>query len=127
MAYLADTHILIWWLVGDRRLSARVLKLLDDPAQAVFISSVSLHEYAIKAAAGGMPITPAALEQVWPQLQLELLAFSPAATVGYQSVKLAHKDPFDRALIVQALANNLTFITADQQILNQSIPNLKLL
>jgi PIN domain nuclease of toxin-antitoxin system len=126
-SYLIDTHILIWWLAGDRRLSASALKILDDAGMEIFLSSISLHEYAIKSVNRKMPLTLAQIESVWSELKLQILPFSVRDAHIYQSINLKHKDPFDKALISQAIANDLILITADQQMLRCKSPGLKMI
>ena len=46
MAFLLDTHALLWWLAEPERLSQVVLATLADPAQSVFISAASAWEIA---------------------------------------------------------------------------------
>lgn len=114
MKYLLDTHILLWALVDDPRLSAAHRAVLGG-AGALYVSSASVWEVGIKralgkldvpedvfdvAAAGGcrpLPIT-------WPHA--EAAARLPAH----------HADPFDRMLIGQAQVEGMVLVTADAQI-----------
>lgn len=126
-SYLIDTHVLIWWLAGDKRLSRGTVELLEDMQNNILIASPSLHEYAIKAAGGGMPFTARELVTAADRLAITILPFNWAATLVYSRVKLPHKDPFDRAIVAQALAHNVPLITADKNILGSGLAELELI
>ena len=55
MRVLLDTHVLLWWLDGDRRLSARARKLISDRGTDVLASAASAWEMSITAASGELP------------------------------------------------------------------------
>ena len=114
---LLDSHVLIWLLRGDGRLGSKTQELLVSQ-HPVYYSAVSVLELTIKALMGriDLPNTlSAALEEEGlRQMPLtgehaELLADFP---------ELLGHDPFDRALVAQARAENLTFVTADRRLLS---------
>lgn len=113
--------------MADKRLSKNLVAVLEDSQNQICISSVSLHEYAIKNDVSSMPISLSQLERNWAKLSLEILGFNIKDALVYQTVKLTTKDPFDRAIVAQALANKITLITNDQAIINQKVPNLKII
>lgn len=52
MTFLLDTHALLWFVLGDSRLSAKALALMLDPSHAKVVSPASYWEIAIKVSLG---------------------------------------------------------------------------
>ena len=119
--FLLDTHTLIWALDGGERLGAAVNDAITDPDNAVFVSVVSAWEMAIKRAIGKLD-TPDDLAGAVAALGfVELLVtFQHAERAG--RLPLLHRDPFDRMLVAQAQAENLTLITGDASIARYAVP-----
>ena len=63
MAYLLDTHALIWFLEGDEQLSAKAKEIIADDNTGIYLSMASLWEMAIKISIGKLKISQS-LEQV---------------------------------------------------------------
>jgi PIN domain nuclease of toxin-antitoxin system len=126
-SYLLDTHVLVWWLAGDKRLSPKTVSLLEDKQNDVLIASASLHEYAIKEAKGDMPFDSGTLVAAVSQLGLTVLPFSWTALLLYAQVALPQKDPFDKAIVALAMVHSVPLITADRNILKTSLPGLSLI
>ena len=112
MRLLLDTHILLWWLADDRRLSADHRALIADASNLVLISAMTVAEIAIKASLGKLD----APDDLLPTLEAggfdELPCESRHADV-LRTLPWHHRDPFDRMLIAQAIAERLTVLTAD--------------
>lgn len=114
MRLLLDTHFAFWWQTGDARVTDSVRRLVDS-AEEVLISRVSLWELAIKAGLGKVRIDlPIFAEQV------EAMGFAWLPIDNAHILKLAdlpgfddHRDPFDRLLIAQSMAEPLILLTAD--------------
>ena len=118
MNLLLDTHALLWFLGDDRRLQPATLKLLADPLNDVFVSAVSAWEIAIKAKLGKLPVPPNIAEWLPAQLltnRLTPLSITVAHAASVEHLPAHHADPFDRLLIAQARAENLTLVTGDPQ------------
>lgn len=62
MRLLLDTHTLLWWVQGDRRLSPTASTLLLDQSNQVYLSSITAFEMETKVAAGKLrlplPVEP---------------------------------------------------------------------
>jgi PIN domain nuclease of toxin-antitoxin system len=115
MRLLLDTHIVCWWFYEPERLSHPTLELMRG-AGAVFVSSASIWEVAIKARLGKINADPTELfQQVQINGFLELPVMSKHALL-VANLPLHHTDPFDRLLIAQAISEPLHFITADPQL-----------
>lgn len=122
-SYLLDTHALIFWV--ERSLSADFLAFIDKENQygRLFVSSISFWEIALLVQKGRISI------QDIHKWQEEVLSLSnirlldPSATEMIDSVLLPphHNDPFDRLLIAQATAHNLSLVSRDKVIANYTI------
>ena len=125
--YLLDTNVVIFVLNDDLRLSANLRDAIR--AGRNFISVASYWEITIKRMRGNLIIDS---PDSWWRDTLTLLAASPLLILPRHVERLLdlpplHKDPFDRILIAQAIAEDLTLITADDQIARYSSEAFKVL
>ncbi len=125
MRLLLDTHIALWAIVDDRRLSAKARTLIVDPANEIVVSAASLWEIAIKhALARGtpndMPISASEALGFFQKAGYELLDISPAHVVAIETLPTLHADPFDRILVAQALNVPLRLLTHDPKVARYS-------
>ncbi|QCP54769.1 type II toxin-antitoxin system VapC family toxin [Trinickia violacea] len=112
MRLLLDTHVFLWAVTDDRKLTKAARKLILD-ADEVFISSASLWEASIKAGLGKL--------EVDVNLLVSEIAASGFSELPVRAVHAAmvrdlpdiHRDPFDRILVAQALSEPLRLITSD--------------
>ncbi len=125
MKLLLDTHIFLWFINGDKRLSDDMQQDIRDPDNEVYLSVVSLWEVVVKHQLGKLSL-PEAPESYLPvQRQKHQIASLPLdETSVSQLAKLPfiHRDPFDRMLICQAMAHGLTIVTVDNLILAYPVP-----
>ncbi len=112
MTYLLDTHIFLWWLSDDRRLSQEARTVLADGANIVYLSAVSIAEIAIKKSLGKLSM-PVSVAEMLTLSDFTALPFEAADAALLEGLPWHHRDPFDRMLIAQAGRQGLTFITAD--------------
>lgn len=115
MNLLLDTPAFIWWDSDPGRLSHTALTALCDPANALWLSVVSVWEMAIKNQLGKLPLL-LPLSTIVAQQQangLSVLPMSLAHTLAIEKLPPAHKDPFDRLLAAQANVERMEFVTAD--------------
>lgn len=110
--YLIDTHILLWDLMDDPRLSAAHSDILLGDA-AKFVSIATLWEIAVKAAVGKLRM-PNRLLRTLDESDVQLLGISPQHALHCATLPLHHGDPFDRMLIAQALLEEMTILTVDR-------------
>jgi PIN domain nuclease of toxin-antitoxin system len=114
MNLLLDTHVFLWALSDPQRLDAKAAAAIQNRNNAVFVSSVSSVEIAIKAALGKLDApTDLGDEIVLRGFSHMPLCFEHGAAL--RTMPLHHQDPFDRMLIAQAMLEGLTIITHDQK------------
>ena len=118
MKLLLDTHALLWFIGNDPQLSVTARESIENPAQEKFVSAASLWEIAVKLSLGKLKL-PRAFGEVFPQ-QLEINGFEslPISCAHLNQLVLLpfhHRDPFDRLLVAQALADDMTLITRDPE------------
>ena len=110
MNVLLDTPVLIWWDEG-RRIAAEARQAIEE-ADAVYVSAASAWEVAIKTALGRLSSTRTVEEAASDSGFLELpVTFRHAERVT--GLPPHHRDPFDRMLVAQAAAEELTLVTRD--------------
>jgi PIN domain nuclease of toxin-antitoxin system len=121
MRLLLDTHVAIWWLSGDVRLSPATRQAIQDAPNA-FLSAVSLWEIFIKQDTGRLDL-PAGFVSALRDDFVDLpLTFDHA--VEGRALPLLHRDPFDRMLVAQARVEGLTIVTADRLLSRYGVPVL---
>lgn len=115
-AFLIDTHVLIWLDQKPERLSDHILGVLRDPQHDVYCSAASLWEIAIKLNLGKLE-APGPLPEMLERYEFEELPVTAQDAEATRALPLHHRDPFDRMLIVQAMARNLVLVSGDRQML----------
>ncbi|MFF4018046.1 type II toxin-antitoxin system VapC family toxin [Streptomyces sp. NPDC001843] len=123
MRLLADTHVVVWWLLDSPELSDEIKGLLDAEPEA-YISAVTPWELALKQALGKLD-APADLPERARDCQLRSLPISMGHGIHAARLPLHHRDPFDRMLIAQAQLEDLTVITRDTWIPKYDVPVLR--
>lgn len=127
MKLLFDTHFLVWIALGGRELTQRERTVLDQDDLEVVCSAVSLWELRLKwnrAALGAGPSGPIAPDDLLRVAQAAgwtLLPLRPEHAVTALDVPLAHKDPFDELLLVQAQVEGLRLLTRDKALLGHPL------
>ncbi len=115
MDLLLDTHVLLWWLADDRRLTASAKATIADPDRRVLVSAASAWEISIKRALGKLA-APDDLAAALVASDLEPLAITINHAERAGALPRHHDDPFDRMLVAQAEAERLTILTGDTRI-----------
>ncbi|AUD00456.1 type II toxin-antitoxin system VapC family toxin [Spirosoma pollinicola] len=115
MRLLLDTHTLLWFYSGDEALSNNLRETIKSPANACFISIASLWEITIKVSLGKLELNTSILElfDFLERNQFWVLPIEFNHLVELQRLPNHHRDPFDRLIIAQALAENLAVATRD--------------
>lgn len=118
MTLLLDTHTLLWFDVAPSRIPEKTRDLISDEANEVYISAISAWELTIKARLGKLPEAEPLLKTYFASLArygFRELTFTSTHGLAEQGLSQAHKDPFDRALVAQALTENLTLVSDDHE------------
>ena len=119
MRLLLDTHLFLWAVAGNPRLKPATRRFIES-ADQVFVSAASLWEIAIKARLGKIDADPLALVAAIDDSGFTELPVRAQHAAAVATLKLHHKDPFDRLLIAQALAEPLRLLTADAALVGYS-------
>lgn len=115
MRLLLDTHLLLWAVAKSRRLPKAARPMLEDPANEVFFSAASLWEIGIKSSLRkkDFNVDVAMLRPALAQMGFAELPVSGAHAERLAAIPPLHRDPFDRMLVAQSLAEPLLLLTND--------------
>ena len=123
MRLLLDTHIFLWLITGDRRITETMQIDVLNPANEVYLSVVSVWEISVKYQLGRLPLPEP--PQIYLPVQrqrheITSLSLDEASISQLARLPSIHRDPFDRMLVCQALEHDLTIVTVDEML--QSYP-----
>ena len=129
MKILLDTHILLWAISNDERLSEKARKLIENADNEIFYSIISLWEVELKRIAHP-DVMPVSAQQVadycqqsgFQSLMLKEKHIYTLTGLKREETAPPHKDPFDRILICQASTENMMFVTHDSLMLGYNEP-----
>ena len=118
MRFLLDTHSFLWAVFDPAKLSRSARSAIKDPANDVFVSVITFWEVSLKYGLGKIDlegIGPEDLPRIAEEMGLEILYItSNEAATFHKLPRLAHRDPFDRLLIWQAIQQKMTLISRDR-------------
>ena len=117
MRLLLDTHILLWWVMADRRLSKALANTLASSENDVAVSAASIWEIAIKRTLGRIEVD---LDELLSSMTADGFTEVPVRfghSLRLESLPRHHDDPFDRILIAQSIAEGRRLVTKDDSIL----------
>ena len=114
MRILVDTHVFIWAVAMPERLSSAKTNELESRANIIYLSSVSIAEIMIKASLNKLRFDHDVIACAG-QLGFEPLNFSAADAILLKDLPFHHRDPFDRMLIVQSMAQNTRLMSDDRR------------
>ena len=117
MKLLIDTHIFLWALGSPGRLAPQRRHAIESRTNEVFLSAVSIAELMIKHSLGKLVIDfdPLAMAD---RTGIQVLPLAGAEALLLGRLPFHHRDPFDRMIIVQAIANGWPVMTDDLQFRN---------
>lgn len=119
MRLLLDTHILLWAMAGDHRLG-KAEALILDPVNSIVVSTASYLELAIKISQGKIDVSIPQIRAAVVESGFEELPVNGVHAEILVSLPWRHKDPFDRILVAQALAEPMRLVTADAVVADYS-------
>ena len=117
MRILLDTHILLWWLKDDRKLSDTAVTIIGNAANDIFMSAVNAWEIAIKKSLGRIQIDMDEFLESIKSSGLGVLNITVNHACQVSSVPDHHKDPFDRMLIAQSIVEPMRLLTHDDTLI----------
>ena len=124
MKLLLDTHIFLWFILNDQRLTESARVSIETESNEIFLSSVSVWEIAIKYQLNRLPL-PKPPGVFIPEQRainrIQSLPLDEASATHVQQLPLHHSNPFDRMLICQALVQDLTLVSVDAAIQKYSV------
>jgi PIN domain nuclease of toxin-antitoxin system len=112
MKILLDTHILIWYSEGNKMLPEKWIEIIENPLNQKYISYVSLWEMNIKISIGKLTLISDSPIKIVPK-EIEILYPTISDLNILSKLPLHHRDPFDRMIIAQAIANNFSLMSHD--------------
>ena len=114
MRLLLDTHTLLWWLNDDSRLTPDARAAIASLESEVFVSLATCWEIAVKVAIGKLKFPVEDLAAQLTDNQFQHLSITLLHVNTLAALPLHHRDPFDRMLISQALAEKLPWVSGDR-------------
>jgi PIN domain nuclease of toxin-antitoxin system len=118
MKGILDTHAFVWWDSSPAQLSAAALAFIQDPANTLLLSVVSIWELVIKQQLG-KAILAAPLPTILARQQgngIQIFPVSLDDVLAVENLPSVHKDPFDRLLIAQANVQGAALLSADARL-----------
>lgn len=112
MNLLIDTHVLLWWLNDDAKLTIDAREAIAAGENLVFVSAVSIWEIRIKQSLGKLEV-PDDFADVLNSQSFNHLDITAAHAHAVGNLPMHHRDPFDRMLIAQAIAEKMSLVTSD--------------
>jgi PIN domain nuclease of toxin-antitoxin system len=120
MKLLLDTHVLFWALFESNKLNLKTQEALNNKNNLIFVSIVSLWELQIKQSIGKI-VLPDNFFNLISKTKHEVLSIKVTHIEQLKNLPLIHRDPFDRMLIAQAIAEELDLMTCDEEIIKYPV------
>lgn len=127
MDLLLDTCTFLWITTAAPELSSVAAAIYADPANRVFLSSISVWEICVKHANGKLPLPKPPHDLILAEQSTNGLLSLPltgSAALRLLALPAHHRDPFDRMLVCQAIEHGLVILTPDTQILRYGVPTI---
>lgn len=119
--YLLDTHVFLWLVEGGRSIPGATRDAIEDGNSDLYLSIASIAELCIKSGLGKLRLPdvveaqPASgFKRILEANAIDALPVSIVHAAALRDLPLHHRDPFDRLLIAQAIAEDLTLVTHDR-------------
>ncbi len=116
MRVLLDTHVFLWALTDSPKLSVAQKDVLESESNEVYLSVISIWELLIKVKSGKLALPEPVVAYLTKQIKenhITLLTIRVAHLAKLESLPLRHRDPFDRMLAAQSLAENMPLLSVD--------------
>lgn len=125
MRILLDTHIALWAIADNPRLSRQARRFIEDRRNVIVISAATIWEIAVKHALSRgkrtlIPISGGDALKYFVGAGYEILAITPGHAAAIDALPLRHNDPFDRIIVAQAISEPLRLLTTDARLAEYS-------
>jgi PIN domain nuclease of toxin-antitoxin system len=118
MRCLLDTHSFLWAAFSPEKLSKSARETIRDQENEIAVSVVTFWEISLKYALGKLElinVRPEALPEAAEKMGIDILQVAPHEAASFHNLpRLAHKDPFDRLIIWQAIQRKMRLISRDR-------------
>jgi Uncharacterized protein conserved in bacteria len=109
---LLDTHVLLWALADDPKLSGKARTLIDNAAE-IYVSAATFWEMAIKVGLGKLSVDLEEIRQYCIESGFIELPVSAEHAIAVKDLEPHHRDPFDRIIVATAMSEPMKLMTAD--------------
>ncbi len=129
MRYLLDTHVVLWTLLEAKKLNKRVVDIIENQNNEIYVSAISFWEISLKYSLGKInlnDVDPSLFPDIFNEMGFKVLNLKSEEAANYHKLKGKwHRDPFDKMLIIQCLENNLILISKDANIKKYAAEGLR--
>jgi len=115
MRVLLDTHVLLWALTDDPKLSSKARRLIENAAES-YVSAATFWEMAIKVGLGKLDADLDEIREYCLESGFVELPITSEHAIAVKDLEPHHKDPFDRLIVATAISEPMRLLTADTQI-----------
>ncbi|TGK54368.1 type II toxin-antitoxin system VapC family toxin [Leptospira kanakyensis] len=127
MKYLLDTHTYLWILYEPANLSKKVLRIVENPENELYLSVASIWEIIIKFKIGKLNLQYSPdkiISESLVAIDCNVLEITMGHTFGLLNLPDLHKDPFDRILVCQSNFEKMAILTKDSLITQYEINSI---
>ncbi|MEQ7921483.1 type II toxin-antitoxin system VapC family toxin [Xanthomonas sp. WHRI 1810A] len=119
MRILLDTHILLWALIDDPRLSPKARKMIDT-ATEIYVSAATFWEMSIKVGLGKLNADLDEIREYCRESGFIELPIAVEHAIAVKDVEHHHRDPFDRLIVATAMTEPMKLLTSDPMVARYS-------
>lgn len=120
MKLLLDTHIILWSVAEPDKLSQNITRELENDANELWFSPISVWEILLLAEKGRVLLGPEiekSVRDIFREIPFKEAAINQEVAIQSRIVRLSHQDPADRFLAATAVVYDLILVTADSRII----------
>jgi PIN domain nuclease of toxin-antitoxin system len=124
MKVLLDTHAYLWLISDDHRLSGNARQTFLNTENSLYFSAASLWEICIKKSLGKISLKEGWFRTIQEEMEINTIQWLPIEMThcaGAAELPFHHRDPFDRMLIAQAIAEEMKLMSRDDRLSKYAI------
>ena len=122
MKLLIDSHALLWRLTDHPRLSNAADAAISDPENEAYVSAVVGYELAYMQRLGRLPQLPEGLTRRLRRDGVDIMPITLDHALAAAALRGPHRDPWDRIMMAQALAEGCQVVTIDPVFSDYGVP-----